>query len=131
MPGKVGKCIFDRTRTPNISLLYLHSVTAQHQQNSRKNRFGSLPVLDPLPPDCPPHTFQSHQVRIQDLVGGGPSNLFLRFADGVQHRRASEASIHWLGSRARLRALEALVFLSVKYAFSHFSWYLFFKIFNL
>ena len=33
--------------------------------------------------------------------------------------------------RARLRALEALGFSVLKYAFSHFSWYLFFKVFNL
>ena len=70
------------------------------------------------------------QVRIQDLVRG-PSNFFQRFANDAQRRRVSEASIHWPGSRARLRALEALVFISVKYAFSHFSWYLFFKNFKL
>ena len=77
------------------------------------------------------HTDRKPQVRIQDLVRGGPSNYFTSFADGAQRRRASEASIYWPGSRARLRALEALEFLSVKYAFSHFSWHLFFKIFNL
>ena len=63
--------------------------------------------------------------------GGGPSKYFPIFADGAERRSGSEASIYRPGSRARLRALEALVFLSVKYAFSHFSWHLFFKIFNL
>ena len=72
------------------------------------------------------------QVRIQDLVkGGGPSKFVPIIADGAQRWRVSEASIHRPGSRAQLRALEALVFLSVKYACSHFSWHLFFKIFNL
>ena len=41
----------------------------------------------------------------------------------------SKASQSWQGSRAYLRALEALAFLALKYAFSHFSWYFFFKIF--
>ena len=43
---------------------------------------------------------------------------------------APEALTFWPGSRVRLRALEALAFLSIKYAFSHFSWYLFFKFFS-
>ena len=52
------------------------------------------------------------QVRIQDLVRGGP-------ASEAKSCRRSEASILWLGSRARLRALEAFGFLMLKYAFSH------------
>ena len=34
-------------------------------------------------------------------------------------------------NRAHLRALEALAFLTLKYSFSHFSWNIFFKIFNV
>ena len=64
--------------------------------------------------------------------GQGAQQILPRFADGAEWQSASEANIHyWWGSRACLRALEALAFLSVKYAFSHFSCYLFFKIFNL
>ena len=59
--------------------------------------------------------------------GGGPRNFFRDFADVAKRSQASEASQYWPGSRARLRALEALAFLTIKYAFSHFSWYFFFK----
>ena len=62
---------------------------------------------------------------------GGPRNFFRDFADVVEWSRASKASQYWPGSRAHLRALEALAFLTVKYAFSHFSWYFFFKLFNV
>ena len=58
----------------------------------------------------------------------GGARIFCRnFADVAKRSRASEASQYWPGSRARLRALEALAFLTLKYAFSHFSWYFFFK----
>ena len=67
-----------------------------------------------------------HQ-RIQHLVGGGARNFCRDFADVAQRSRVSEASQYQLGSRARLRALEALAFLTMKYAFSHFSWYFVFK----
>ena len=53
------------------------------------------------------------QVRIQDLVKGGPP------ASEAESCRRSEASILQLGSRAHLRALEAFGFLMLKYAFSH------------
>ena len=57
--------------------------------------------------------YHTCQVRIQDLVkGGGPASE----AESCRH---SEASIPWLGSRSRLRALEAFGFLMLKYAFSH------------
>ena len=59
------------------------------------------------------------QVRIQDLVKGGPQLLRLKVADVAKWSRASEVSILWPGSRARLRALEAFGFLMLKYAFSH------------
>ena len=59
--------------------------------------------------------------------GGGTRNVFRDFADVAPLSQASEASQYWLGSRACLRALEALAFLTIKYAFSHFSWYFFFK----
>ena len=60
-----------------------------------------------------------NQVRIQDLVKGGPQLLRPKVADVAKRSHASEASILWLGSRARLRALEAFGFLMLKYAFSH------------
>ena len=59
------------------------------------------------------------QVRIQDLVKGGPQLLRPKVADVAKRSRMSEASIPQLGSRAHLRALEAFGFLMLKYAFSH------------
>ena len=59
------------------------------------------------------------QVRIQDLVQGGPQLLRLKVADVAKQSRASEASNLRPGSRAPLRALEAFGFLMLKYAFSH------------
>ena len=59
------------------------------------------------------------QVRIQDLVKGGPQLLRPKVADIAKRSRASEASILGPGSRACLRALEAFGFLMLKYAFSH------------
>ena len=61
---------------------------------------------------------------------GGAKKFSRRFCRRSEAER-SEASQHWPGSRAHLRALEALAFLTLKYAFSHFSWYFFFKIFNV
>ena len=61
----------------------------------------------------------SMQVRIQDLVKGGPQLLRPKVGDIAKWSRASEASILRPGSRARLRALEAFGFLMLKYAFSH------------
>ena len=60
---------------------------------------------------------------------GGPRNFFWDFADVLKRSRASEASQYWPGSRACLKALEAFAFLTIRYAFSHFSWYFFFKFF--
>ena len=60
---------------------------------------------------------------------GGPRNLFREFADIAKQSQVSEVSQYWPGSRALRWALEALVFLTIKYAFSHFSWYFFFKFF--
>ena len=62
---------------------------------------------------------QWFQVGIQDLVKGGPQLLRPKVADIVKWSRVSEASILRLGSRARLRALQAFGFLMLKYAFSH------------
>ena len=60
------------------------------------------------------------KVQIQDLVKErGAQLLRPKVADVVKWSCASEASIVWPGSRARLRALEALGFLMLKYAFSH------------
>ena len=50
---------------------------------------------------------------------GGPQLLRPKVADIAKRSRASEVSILRLGSRARLRALEAFGFLMLKYAFSH------------
>ena len=47
------------------------------------------------------------QVRIQDLVKGGPQLLRPKVADVVKQSHASEASNLQLGSRALKRALEA------------------------
>ena len=60
-----------------------------------------------------------YQVRIQDLVKGGPQLLRPKVADIAKRSRTSEASILRPGSRARLRALGAFGFLVLKYAFSH------------
>ena len=49
-------------------------------------------------------------------------------ANIVKWSQVSEVSQYWPESRAHLRALGALAFLTLKYAFSHFSWYFFFKI---
>ena len=62
---------------------------------------------------------------------GGPQKFFRDFADIAKRSQVSEVSQYWLGSRAHLRALEALALLTLKYAFSHFSWYFFFKIFSV
>ena len=59
------------------------------------------------------------QVRIQDLVKGGPQVLRLKVADVAKQSHASEASHLRPGSRVHLRALEAFGFLMLKYAFSH------------
>ena len=50
---------------------------------------------------------------------GGPQLLRPKVADVAKRSRASEASILWPESRARLGALEAFGFLMLKYAFSH------------
>ena len=63
-------------------------------------------------------------------AGGGAKNIFFRT---YQRRVAPESKQNkqiLVGSRALTWALEALAFLTVKYEFSHFSWYLFFKFFN-
>ena len=59
------------------------------------------------------------QVRIQDLVKGGPQVLRPKVANVAKRSCASEASNLRPGSRARLRAMEAFGFLMLKYAFSH------------
>ena len=59
------------------------------------------------------------QVRIQDLVKGGPQFLRLKVANVVKWNFASKSGNLWSGSRAHLRALEAFGFLMLKYAFSH------------
>ena len=57
--------------------------------------------------------------------------FFWDFADVAKQSRMSKVSQYWLGSRPYLRPLEALAFLILKYAFSHFSSYFFFKLFNV
>ena len=61
----------------------------------------------------------SPQVQIQDLVKGKAQVLRPKVADVAKWSHASKASNLRLGSRARLRALEAFGFLMLKYAFSH------------
>ena len=53
----------------------------------------------------------------------GAKNYFGEFADGAEWSHMNEVSFRWLGSRARLRALEALGFFIAKFVFSYFSWY--------
>ena len=62
----------------------------------------------------------SKQGRIQDLVKGGPELFWPCFAESAQQSHANEVSPYWSGSRACLRALEALGFFITKYAFSPF-----------
>ena len=50
---------------------------------------------------------------------GGPQLQRLKVTDIVKQSHASEVSYPWPGSRVHLRALEALGFLMLKYAFSH------------
>ena len=58
------------------------------------------------------------QVRIQDLVKGGPQLLRPKVADVAKQSCASEVSNLQPGSRACLRALEAFGFLMLKYMYS-------------
>ena len=51
---------------------------------------------------------------------GGPEIFWLIFADSVQLSHANKVIPYWPGSRAHLRALEALKFFITKYAFSPF-----------
>ena len=64
-----------------------------------------------------------NQELIQDLAKGGgtPDNFFQHFADTEKQSQVSETSQYQMGSRAHVRALKALAFLTVKYVFSHFS----------
>ena len=57
---------------------------------------------------------------IQDLVKGGPKLFGLIFANSAQQSHVNKVSPYWPGSRAHLRALEALGFFITKYAFSPF-----------
>ena len=70
--------------------------------------------------------WQKGRAWIVDFAGadpgfgqGGAQLLRLKVADVAKRSRANEASNLRLGSRARLRALEAFGFLMLKYAFSH------------
>ena len=60
------------------------------------------------------------QRQIQDLVKGGPKIIWPIFADPAQWSHVNEVSPYWPGSRACLRAPEALGFFITKYAFSPF-----------
>ena len=55
---------------------------------------------------------------------GGPENFGQNFANVAERSCASGVSSNQPGSRACLRALEALAFLFFKYAFSWFSGHL-------
>ena len=65
------------------------------------------------------------QWRTQDWGQGGPKLFSGKVADRVKQSRANKVSFHGLGSRAHLKALEALGFFFVEYAFFLFSRYLF------
>ena len=82
------------------------------------------------------HTIKVHRIEVKGSVTervdrtrfrcgsriwsrGWPQLLRPKVADIAKRSCASEASILWPGSRARLRALEAFGFLMLKYAFSH------------
>ena len=62
---------------------------------------------------------------------GGPRNFSRDFADVAKRSWASEASQYWPGSRACLRALEALAFLTVKMCIFPLFLVLFLQKFNL
>ena len=53
-----------------------------------------------------------------EVCRGGPKFFWPIFADSAQQSCANEVSPYWPGSRAHLRALEALGFFITKYAFS-------------
>ena len=53
----------------------------------------------------------------------GPQKICPRFCERGEVESASKVSQYWQGSRTYHRALEALAFLTVKYVFTHFSWY--------
>ena len=61
------------------------------------------------------------------IWSGGGRIFFWDFANIAKQNWVSEVSQYQPGSRAHLRVLEALEFLTIKYAFSYFSWYFFFK----
>ena len=80
-------------------------------------RFSCRPLHASLKTSTPRRN--KKQVRIQDLVKGGPQLLRPKVADVAKRSHVSEASNLQPGSRACLRALEAFGVLMLKYAFSH------------
>ena len=60
------------------------------------------------------------QGQIQDLVKGGPKLFWLIFANSAQRSHANEVSPYQKGSRAHLRAPEALGVFITKYTISPF-----------
>ena len=97
------------------------------QQILPKTLILAPPVCAPLRPNFFSISCSFWEILVISYVGrcgsriwsGGAQLLRLKVADAVKQSRASEASNLWLGSRARLRALEAFGFLMLKYAFSH------------
>ena len=86
------------------------------------HRGGHIPGVPPQIRHCKVKKWcnvLNAQVRIQDLVKGGPQVLRPKLANVAKWSRAIEASKLQPGSRACLRALEAFGFLMLKYAFSH------------
>ena len=115
---------------------FLHKIPRErvlHDEQERRKRFhGASGVFTQIRDERPrsPQPGPSGFSALADPgfgQGGGPRNFVRDFADEAKRSQASKASQYWPGSRARLRALEALAFLTVKYAFSHFPWYFFFK----
>ena len=63
--------------------------------------------------------FDQHCTTTQ--LGRGTRNIFQDFANVAMHSWPNKASQYSPGSRACLKVLEAFAFLTLKYAFSHFS----------
>ena len=63
---------------------------------------------------------KEHRGRSRIWLRGGPKFFWLIFANSTQWSRVNKVSPYWPGSRACLRALEALGFFITKYAFSTF-----------
>ena len=78
------------------------------------------------------------QFKMKDSVadpgfgqGRGPRNFLRDFADKAKSSEWSKPYNIGRGPGPALGPMEGLAFLTIKYAFFHFSWYFFFNIFNV